>query len=204
MRFARHAKSGFDGNAVGLMFNRRLLTRCHCRQIMSLPFSSAYPLKRARAHEVCGEGGLVFAAITAGQASGPVVWVSERWRPVVNPEGLAPYCDPGKLLVTRADTPLNVLASAETALRSGAAGPRHCRNHRPDRTDGGPQAATRRRDRRHDGASSGAGRRWQQRGGDQMALQRPARVRHAWPGHVSVQPALGKTTTTRLPGYGRL
>ncbi|WP_420335360.1 ImuA family protein [Roseibium sp.] len=89
---------------------------------MSLPFSSAYPLKRARAHEVCGEGGLVFAAITAGQASGPVVWVSERWRPVVNPEGLAPYCDPGKLLVTRADTPLNVLASAETALRSGAVG----------------------------------------------------------------------------------
>ncbi|WP_299476034.1 hypothetical protein [uncultured Roseibium sp.] len=89
---------------------------------MSLPFSSVYPLKRARAHEVCGEGGLVFAAITAGLASGSVVWVSERWRPVVNPEGLAPYCDPGKLLLTRADTPLNVLASAETALRSGAVG----------------------------------------------------------------------------------
>ncbi|MET1413353.1 hypothetical protein ABVF61_13845 [Roseibium sp. HPY-6] len=89
---------------------------------MSQPFSSVYPLKRARAHEVCGEGGLAFAAITAGQASGPVVWISERWRPVVNPEGLAPYCDPGKLLLTRADTPLNVLASAETALRSGAVG----------------------------------------------------------------------------------
>ncbi|WP_305984676.1 ImuA family protein [Roseibium sp. MMSF_3544] len=89
---------------------------------MSLPFATAYPLKRARAHEVCGDGGLAFAAITAGQAPGAVVWISERWRPVVNPEGLAPYCDPGKLLVTRTDSQLNALASAETALRSGAVG----------------------------------------------------------------------------------
>ncbi|CTQ61435.1 ImuA family protein [Roseibium album] len=89
---------------------------------MSTSFSSVFPLKRARAHEVCGESCLVFAAIMAGQATGPVVWVSERWRPVVNPEGLAPFCDPGRLLVTRADSQLNVLASAETALRSGAVG----------------------------------------------------------------------------------
>lgn len=89
---------------------------------MSTPFSSVFPLKKARAHEVCGESGLVFAAILAGQTTGPVVWISERWRPVINPEGLAPYCDPGRLLVTRADSQLNVLASAETALRSGAVG----------------------------------------------------------------------------------
>ncbi|CTQ54486.1 hypothetical protein LP7551_03019 [Roseibium album] len=88
---------------------------------MSLPFSTIYPPKHARAHEVCGEGGLVFAAICAGQAKGPVVWVSESWQPPINPEGLLPYCDPGKLLVTRADSQLNVLASVETALRSGAA-----------------------------------------------------------------------------------
>ncbi|MEM9635136.1 MAG: hypothetical protein AAGA50_27680 [Pseudomonadota bacterium] len=92
------------------------------RRSMSLPFSSVYPLKRSRAHEVCGEGGLVFAAISAGQAKGAVVWVSEHWRPTVNPEGLSPYCDPGKLLITRAVSQLDVLASAETALRSGAAG----------------------------------------------------------------------------------
>ncbi len=89
---------------------------------MSQPFSSVYPLKSARAHEVCGDGALVFAAIGAGLASGAVVWVSERWRPTVNPEGLAPYCDPGRLLVTRAQDQMTVLASVETALRSGAAG----------------------------------------------------------------------------------
>ncbi|TYC49511.1 hypothetical protein FMN50_25405 [Rhodobacterales bacterium] len=89
---------------------------------MSLPFSSVYPLKSARAHEVCGDAGLVFAAIGAGLAKGPVVWISEPRLPTVNPEGLAPYCDPGKLLITRAEGQLNVLASAETALRSGAAG----------------------------------------------------------------------------------
>ncbi|MBO6508070.1 ImuA family protein [Roseibium sp.] len=88
---------------------------------MSLPFSSIFPLKQARAHEVCGDAGLAFAAINAGLARGTVVWVSESWRPPVNPEGLLPYCDPGKLLVTRADSQLNVLASMETALRSGAA-----------------------------------------------------------------------------------
>jgi len=89
---------------------------------MSLKFSSVYPLKKARAHEVCGDGALAFAAIGAGLADGAVVWVSERRRPTVNPEGLAPYCDPGRLLITRADSQTAVLASAETALRSGAAG----------------------------------------------------------------------------------
>lgn len=89
---------------------------------MSLTFSSVYPLKHARAHEICGDGALAFAAIGAGAAKGPVVWISERWKPTVHPEGLAPYCDPGRLLITRADSQLAVLASAETALRSGAAG----------------------------------------------------------------------------------
>ncbi len=89
---------------------------------MSLKFSSVYPLKKNRAHEVCGDSALAFAAIAAGEAKGAVVWVSERWRPTVNPEGLSPYCDPGRILLTRADNQLTVLASAETALRSGAAG----------------------------------------------------------------------------------
>lgn len=89
---------------------------------MSLIFSSVYPLKRARAHEICGDGALAFAAIAAGAAKGAIVWISESWKPTVNPEGLAPYCDPGRLLLTRAGDQLTVLASAETALRSGAAG----------------------------------------------------------------------------------
>ncbi|WP_269584202.1 ImuA family protein [Roseibium sp. Sym1] len=89
---------------------------------MSLTFSSVYPLKDARAHEICGDGALAFAAIAAGAAKGAVVWISESWKPTVNPEGLAPYCDPGRLLLTRAGDQLTVLASAETALRSGAAG----------------------------------------------------------------------------------
>ncbi|XHC09946.1 hypothetical protein ABWH98_20820 [Labrenzia sp. ac12] len=89
---------------------------------MSLKFSSVFPLKHARAHEVCGDSALSFAAIAAGMAKGAVVWISEDWRPTVNPEGLAAYCDPGRLLLTRAGNQLTALASAETALRSGAAG----------------------------------------------------------------------------------
>jgi protein ImuA len=113
---------------------------------MSQTFSTVFPPRTARAHEICGDGALAFAAICAGLTAkaarrgpggapkgapegtpegtpeGAVVWIAERWRPTVNPEGLTPYCDPGRLLVTRADSPLNVLASAETALRSGAAG----------------------------------------------------------------------------------
>jgi protein ImuA len=89
---------------------------------MSLKFSSVFPLKHARAHEVCGDSALSFAAIAAGMTKGAVVWISEDWRPTVNPEGLAPYCDPGRLLLTRAGNQLTALASAETALRSGAAG----------------------------------------------------------------------------------
>lgn len=89
---------------------------------MSLTFSSVYPLKHARAHEICGDGALAFAAIAAGGTKGAVVWIAESWKPTVNPEGLTPYCNPGRLLLTRADSQLNVLASAETALRSGAAG----------------------------------------------------------------------------------
>jgi len=89
---------------------------------MSQTFSSVYPLKTARAHEICGDGALACAAISAGAAKGAIVWISENWKPTVNPEGLAPYCDPGRLLLTRAGDQLTVLASAETALRSGAAG----------------------------------------------------------------------------------
>lgn len=101
---------------------------------MPQTFSTVFPPRTARAHEICGDGALAFAAICAGLTAkaarsapegppeGAVVWIAERWRPTVNPEGLTPYCDPGRLLVTRADSPLNVLASAETALRSGAAG----------------------------------------------------------------------------------
>lgn len=89
---------------------------------MSLSFSSVYPLKKNRVHEVFGDGAFAFAAIMAGGSKKAVVWISENWKPVPNPEGLVPYCDPGNLLLTRADSQLTVLASMETALRSGAAG----------------------------------------------------------------------------------
>ncbi|NVK33607.1 MAG: hypothetical protein HWE23_03945 [Rhodobacteraceae bacterium] len=109
-------------------------------------FASVFPLKRSRAHEVVtGGAGFVFAAIVAGMTdrkttgtpnldkklpvgSGPqggglagtVVWCCENRKPTLNPEGLLPYCDPGRFLITRTQTHLDVLASAETALRSGA------------------------------------------------------------------------------------
>ena len=129
---------------------------------MSLTFSSVYPLKHARAHEICGDGALAFAAIAAGGTKGAVVWIAESWKPTVNPEGLTPYCDPGRLLLTRADSQLNVLASAETALRSGAAGLVVAEVSGAIGPDGRPSAAAGGRGRGHHRHSPDPGGRGQQ------------------------------------------
>ena len=87
-----------------------------------MQLARVFPLKPARAHEVCGASALAFAAIAAGQARGTVAWLCESWMPAPNPEGLAPFCDPRKLLLTRAPSPADLRAGLEEALRSGALG----------------------------------------------------------------------------------
>ena len=88
-------------------------------------FTSCYPLKSGRAHEVTGQGASVFAAVacrvgTMGGAR-PALWLVEGWRTdQINPRGLVDFCDPERLLMVRVPDQKTMLACAEEALRCGA------------------------------------------------------------------------------------
>ena len=89
---------------------------------MSMLLSSAFPPRRGRAHEATGPAAPAFAAILCGLGKGPALWLAEDWRgAALNPQGLAPFCDPGRLVVVHAAGQAELLAAMEDALRSGAA-----------------------------------------------------------------------------------
>lgn len=89
------------------------------------------PLVLGRAHELCGPARRVLAAMVAGRMAGPggdesragpVLWI----RPAhaegrLNPEGLARFFDPARLVLAVPQRAQDVLWIAEEALRSGAA-----------------------------------------------------------------------------------
>ncbi|MCE8439515.1 ImuA family protein [Rhodovulum sulfidophilum] len=84
----------------------------------SLPFP---PLRRGRAHEVCGPGSVFFALAQAARIGGPLLWVTESWQTErINPAGIAALIDPGRLLLAEPRDQTEALAVTEEALRSGA------------------------------------------------------------------------------------
>ncbi|MCI5096164.1 MAG: hypothetical protein MRY77_07625 [Rhodobacteraceae bacterium] len=88
---------------------------------MTAAFSDSFPLRPTRVHEACGPGAYGFAALSAAQTTGPLMWVRENWRTeTLNPVSLAQYCDPSRLLMVQAANQTDVLAVAEEALRDGA------------------------------------------------------------------------------------
>lgn len=88
---------------------------------MQTRFSDVFPLKSGRAHEVTGPGSVAFAAMVCGQANKDTFWFVESWiADELNPNGLSPYCDPKRLLIGRCPSAIDMMASAEDALRSGA------------------------------------------------------------------------------------
>ncbi len=89
---------------------------------LSDALSRSFPLRKSRAHEVCGASANSFAAAVCGVTDGPVLWITpahRRERP--HPEGLAVYCDPGRLVFATGRTHADLLWLAEESLRSGAA-----------------------------------------------------------------------------------
>ena len=79
-------------------------------------------LARGRVHEATGPASLVFAALVARKLEGPIIWARPAWaRSSLNPEGLSALFDPARLVVVHAPRPLDILWTAEEALRSGAA-----------------------------------------------------------------------------------
>lgn len=90
---------------------------------MSADFAQCYPLRRGRAHEVCGAGATYFAATCCNFTQKPVMWISPAWQAQsLNPVGLSQFCNPAQILLARARTQVDQLAVAEDSLRSGAVG----------------------------------------------------------------------------------
>jgi protein ImuA len=89
---------------------------------MPQPSLSAFPLRPARVHEVCGPAATAFAAVACGVAPArPLLWIVEGWRgEVLNPLGLLPFVDPARLLVALTPGQTDSLAVAEEALKDGA------------------------------------------------------------------------------------
>ncbi|MGI3164411.1 ImuA family protein [Pseudooceanicola sp. 200-1SW] len=85
-------------------------------------FASAFPLRPARVHEVCGAGATAFAALTCARArAGALIWIRETWmRDQLSPLGLADFFDPSRLILARAPDAVDALAVAEEALRDSA------------------------------------------------------------------------------------
>lgn len=79
-------------------------------------------IQRGRVHEFCGPSRIALAAMVMAKSAGPVIWVHPGWvSERLNPAGLQPYADPGRLIMVRADREDKLLWAAEEALRSGAA-----------------------------------------------------------------------------------
>jgi protein ImuA len=88
---------------------------------MFTDFRSFFPLRAGRVHEVCGPGAAGFAAIACSVIEGALIWIRENWREDrLNPVGLAVFFDPHRLLTVEAGNQVDVLASAEEALRDGS------------------------------------------------------------------------------------
>lgn len=81
---------------------------------------TAFPLRSARVHEACGPLAIGLAAGAAAQA-GSALWIQPSWQPrTLNPEGLATYIDPSRLLLVQVADQTDALAVAEEGLRDGA------------------------------------------------------------------------------------
>lgn len=93
------------------------------RPALSLASEPGAPaMTLGRAHEATGPAAVVFAALIAGRLRGPVLWVRPSWAEGrLNPNGLAAFFDPARLVVAHADRAPDILWTAEEALRSGAA-----------------------------------------------------------------------------------
>lgn len=97
-------------------------TACDIPAQLSSDSVRNFYLRAGRSHEVYGSGKYSFAAHICGQTHGTVVWVAERrLGDYLNPDGLAPFCDPARFIFTYGKTHLDVLWIAEEALRSGIA-----------------------------------------------------------------------------------
>ncbi|MFN6977986.1 MAG: ImuA family protein, partial [Gemmobacter sp.] len=97
----------------------------HPRPMLALTSAegAAITLVQGRVHEICGPARRSLAAMLAQRTAGPVIWAHPGWsREALCPAGLAPLLDPARLILAACPAPLDLLWTAEEALRSGAVG----------------------------------------------------------------------------------
>jgi len=79
-------------------------------------------LTLGRAHELCGPSRRTLALMLAAKMDGPVIWIRQSWRGIhLHPDGIAPWFNPGRLLLVDAQRDEDLLWCMEEALRTGAA-----------------------------------------------------------------------------------
>ena len=82
---------------------------------------NSFPLRSARAHEVCGSGAHVFASIVCGMSNGSALWISQSHQQEhIHSDGVAQFCKPDRLVYASGKTQTDALWMAEEGLRSGA------------------------------------------------------------------------------------
>ncbi|QFT62371.1 ImuA family protein [Roseivivax sp. THAF30] len=97
-----------------------LLSRKPLKAAPALTVAGDIALTEGRVHEACGLGRFAFAAFLARAAQGPVIWISGPGGSGMNPDGMAPFCDPGRFLFVTARRPIDRLWALEETLRAGA------------------------------------------------------------------------------------
>ncbi|WP_271946659.1 ImuA family protein [Ruegeria faecimaris] len=98
-----------------------LLGRKPARQMAGLNLHPQITLQLARVHEACGPARRSFAMWLAGQAQGPVLWISPAWEASqLHPGGMMAFADPARFLFARPNHAEDLLWCMEEALRSGA------------------------------------------------------------------------------------
>jgi protein ImuA len=87
----------------------------------ALALAPEVALALGRAHEVCGPARRVLAALVAGRLAGPVLWILPAHEgEALHADGLAPWMDPGRLVIVPVRRAPDMLWCMEEALRAGA------------------------------------------------------------------------------------
>lgn len=89
------------------------------RPALDLP--AGIRLVRGRVHDLCGPARRRFALWLAARMAGPVLWIAPAWGAErLNPDGMRPLLDPGRILFVHPRRAVDLLWCAEEALRAGA------------------------------------------------------------------------------------
>lgn len=101
--------------------NHPLLARDPLRDRPSVELGPDMPLALARVHECCGMARHTFGIWAASRMKGPVMWiVPHHSRNQLNPDGMAPFVQPGRFYFVTPRRTKDLLWCMEEALRSGA------------------------------------------------------------------------------------